>query len=301
VQGDGAADGIEREIRRLGLALDFDLVQLTLVFADGREGAADAGEGVKIGIGEMIFAGEGSGRGFGGIPGAEGALGGDFAFGLGVGEGAVEVEGLAVADIVHDQVVDGEVQGILFRFPGARFLGEDNEVGIGANDFVEDDTRNVGGFAGRLGRSVGIAAGRNGDDHILDGDAPDVAGNVDDAEEAEIEREARDLEKRRDIGAAVIAEGEAFAGDLHARGGVDVEALQLDVAIEAGAEFTDDPGAGAVVDVACAEIDEEDEADDQANCGAKKVWPEAEGLRSWLFQVKWPSQKAGLRCTLAAR
>src|SRR4029077_9142736 len=118
----------------------------------------------------------------------------------------------------------------------------------------------MGGFAGRLRGSVGIAAGGNGDDHVLDGDALDVAGDMDDAEGAEIEREPRDLEKRGDVGAAVIAEGEALAGDLHARGGVYVEALQLDVAIETGAEFTDDPGAGAVVDVACAEVDEEDEA-----------------------------------------
>jgi hypothetical protein len=44
---------------------------------------------------------------------------------------------------------------------------------------------------------------------------------------------------------------------LHAGSGFDVEALQLDLAIEMGAEFGDDPFAGAVVNVASAEVDEE--------------------------------------------
>jgi hypothetical protein len=65
------------------------------------------------------------------------------------------------------------------------------------------------------------------------------------------------LYERRNVGAIAIAEGEAFAGDLHAGRGFYVKALQLDLAIEMSAEFTDDPLAGAVVDVAGAQVDEQ--------------------------------------------
>src|SRR6266404_7031978 len=85
VEGDGAADGIEREIRRVGLALDFELIEVARIFSGGGKRAADAGEGVEVGIVETIGAGDGSEGGIFGVPGAEGAVGGDFAFGLGVG------------------------------------------------------------------------------------------------------------------------------------------------------------------------------------------------------------------------
>ena len=62
---------------------------------------------------------------------------------------------------------------------------------------------------------------------------------------------------------------------MHARRGFDVEALQLDLAIEMGAEFGDDPFAGAVVNVASAKIDEEDETDAEAEEDSEKVRPKA--------------------------
>jgi hypothetical protein len=62
---------------------------------------------------------------------------------------------------------------------------------------------------------------------------------------------------------------------LHAGRGFYVEALQLDLAIETRAEFADDPLAGAVVDVARAEIDEEDETDAEAEEDSEEIGPKA--------------------------
>jgi hypothetical protein len=54
-----------------------------------------------------------------------------------------------------------------------------------------------------------------------------------------------------------------------------VEALQLDLAIETGAEFADYPIAGAVIDVAGAEEDEGDEAGAEAEENSEEVRPKA--------------------------
>jgi hypothetical protein len=53
-----------------------------------------------------------------------------------------------------------------------------------------------------------------------------------------------------------------------------VETLELDIAVEARAEFADYPLAGAVVDVAGTEIYEEEQADAEAEKGAQEVRPE---------------------------
>ena len=82
VQRDGAADGIEREIGSVGDALNFNLIELACVLAGGRERAADAGEGVEVGVVETVVAGDGSVAGIVGVPRTEGASGGDFAFGF---------------------------------------------------------------------------------------------------------------------------------------------------------------------------------------------------------------------------
>ena len=110
----------------------------------------------------------------------------------------MEIEGLLVADIFEHEIVDVKVERIL-----AGFLGKNDETGVVADDFVEDDARD---WFGLLGRRSGIdVAGRNGDDHVLYVDAFNVTRNVDDAEDPEIEREARDLNQGRDIGAIAIA------------------------------------------------------------------------------------------------
>src|SRR5258707_1312726 len=101
VQGNGAAYGVEGEIRRIGLALDFDLIELAGILSGGGESAADAGEWVEVSIVKAIVARDRREGGIIGVPGDEGAFGGDFAFGLGVGEGAVKIEQLSVAVVFH--------------------------------------------------------------------------------------------------------------------------------------------------------------------------------------------------------
>jgi hypothetical protein len=85
MQRDGAADRIEGEIRSVGFALDFELIEVAGVFSGGGKRTADAGERIEVGIGEIVIARNGRGGGIFGVPGAEGAFGGDFAFWLGVG------------------------------------------------------------------------------------------------------------------------------------------------------------------------------------------------------------------------
>jgi len=64
-----------------------------------------------------------------------------------------------------------------------------------------------------------------------------------------------------------------------------VQALQVDLAIETGAEFADDPLAGAVVDVSRAKIDEEDHAGADADQDSEEIRPKA----------KWASGFDGFR------
>jgi hypothetical protein len=64
-----------------------------------------------------------------------------------------------------------------------------------------------------------------------------------------------------------------------------VEILQLDVAIEAAAEFAKDPFAGAVVDVATAEVDEENDAGAYAEQSANDVRPKAKSAYGFRHQM----------------
>jgi hypothetical protein len=196
----------------------------------------------------------------------------------------VEIEGPLVADIFEHEIVDVEIERIF-----AGFLGKNDETGVVADDFVEDDARDRCGSFGRRRSGVGIA-GRNSDDHVLDIDALNVARDVDDAEDAEIEREARDLDQGRNVGAVAIAQRQAFAGDLHARRGFHVEALQFDIAVEASAEFADYPFAGAVVDMAGTEKDKEDDPGDKAYEGSEKIGPKAKCSRGFSHQ-QMPKEK----------
>src|SRR5260221_7658420 len=109
--------------------MDFELIEMRSVFSGGRECAANAGERIEVSVCETVVAGYGSEGGIIGVPGAESAAGGDFAFGLGVGERAVEIKGLLVADIFQDEVVDFEIERIL-----ACFFRKDDESGVVAHD-----------------------------------------------------------------------------------------------------------------------------------------------------------------------
>jgi hypothetical protein len=72
-----------------------------------------------------------------------------------------------------------------------------------------------------------------------------------------------------------------------------METLEVDVAIEAGAEFADDPLAGAIVDVACAEEDEEDEAGAKAKEDSYEIGPKAKLRLLWRLQFRRTKRKAG--------
>jgi hypothetical protein len=98
---------------------------------------------------------------------------------------------------------------------------------------------------------------------------------VDNAENAQIEGKARDLDERRDVGAIAVVEDEAFASNLHARRELYVKALEVDLTMEMSAEFTDDPLAGAIVNVAGAEINEEHEAGAEAEQDSDEIGPNA--------------------------
>src|SRR6202022_1289113 len=236
----------------------FEFIEVAGVLSGGGERTANTGEGIEIGVGETVVAGDGGRSGIFGVPGAEGPFGSDFALGLGIGQRAVKIERFLIADIFHDEIVDVELERVL-----ACFLRKNDEAGVVADDFAEDDARDRRRLPGWWRGGLRVPR-RNGDDHVLDVNAFDMARNVNDAEETEIERETRDLDHGRNVGRMAMAKREALAGDLHARSGFYVEALQLDLAIETGAELADYPTAGAVVDVAGAEKDKEDEAGAEA-------------------------------------
>src|SRR6266849_586877 len=270
VQRNGAADGIERKIRRVRFALDFDLIQVAVIFTRGGKCAADAGEGVEVGVRETVVAGNRRKSGIFGVPRTESAARGDFTFGPGVGERAVKIEGPGFADISQNEVVNVEIERIL-----AGFFRKNDQVGIVADNFAEEHAGNWRVFAG-VRRGV-VFAGRNGDDHVFDVDAFDVPRHVNDAEDAEIERKPGDLDERRHVGTIAVAQGQAFTGHLHARSELDVEGLQLDIAVEALAEFANDPLARAVVNVAGTEKREQGDAGEEAEEDSHEIGPKAKG------------------------
>src|SRR6267142_2412338 len=83
VQRNGAADGVEREVRRIGFAPHFDLVELAGILAGGGERASDTREWIEVGVVEAIGAGNGREGGIFSVPGTESSPSGNFAFGLG--------------------------------------------------------------------------------------------------------------------------------------------------------------------------------------------------------------------------
>ena len=73
---------------------------------------------------------------------------------------------------------------------------------------------------------------------------------------------------------------------MHAGRGFNVEALQLNMAVETGAELADDPFAGAIVDMASTKVDEEGETDAEAEQDPEGVRPKAKLMLIRWFQFK---------------
>ena len=137
-----------------------------------------------------------------------------------------------------------------------------------------------------LGRRVFlVTAGRNGDGHVLNVNAFDMPGDTEYAQDAQVEGEAFDADERRSIGATVIAQGKAIAGDLHAWSGLDAETSQLDLAVKAVTEFTNDPFPSVLVNVASTEINEEKKSGKEAYWDSDEIRPGAKGARG--FRHQW--------------
>ena len=90
---------------RLGGAVDGDSVELTLEIADRREDAAEALDGIEVGVVEGVVAGHGRVAGIVGLPRSKGAGGVDFAARDGIGERRVIAPGRVRADIVQLDVL----------------------------------------------------------------------------------------------------------------------------------------------------------------------------------------------------
>ncbi len=98
VEREGVVGDVEGEVGGGGFAVDGDVVELALVAAGGGEHAADAFDGVEVGMAEGVGAADIGVAGRVGVEGAEVAGGIDVADGFGIDEGGVELHGLAAGD-----------------------------------------------------------------------------------------------------------------------------------------------------------------------------------------------------------
>src|SRR5580704_15595172 len=98
------------------------------------------------------------------------------------------------------------------------------------------------------------------------------------------------MEHRRQIHAIVIADREAFPRDAHPGIELHVKVLQLHLAIEPAAEFTYHPFSGAVVDIARAKKNHEDETGKQADRNTGEVRPLTGTGRVLCHQLKLKSE-----------
>ncbi len=125
VEGDGTVGDVEGEVGGSGFAVDYDVVELALVGAGGGEHAADAFDGVEVGVAEGVSAVDRSIAGALGIEGAEVAGGVDVADGFGIDEGGVKGHGAAGAHGLEPELVNDEVEG---HFAGLAVF--DHEIGL---------------------------------------------------------------------------------------------------------------------------------------------------------------------------
>ena len=270
VEGHGTLGDVEAEVRGGGGAVDDDFVELALVAAVGGEDAADAFDGAEVGVAEGVAAVDGGGARVVRVEGAEVAGGIDVAGGARIDEDGVEAHGLAGGDGAELDLADEEVEGEL-----AGLAVFDDEVGAVDVDFVDEDfdfaiARVDAGLRGLVHlRHVGaLIFGREMDVEAGDLDVVDDDGRVEELMPVE-DAEGEAVDGNHGVVAVEVVgvELEACAGDLEAADKSGVELVELDAAVEAGAEgFNDfgfEHGAGAMeIDVAGDEGgDGEDEED----------------------------------------
>ena len=98
VEGNGTVSDVDGEVGGGGFAVDYDVIELALVLAVGGEHAADAFDGVEVGVAEGVSAIDRGIAGAFGIEGTEVACGVNVADGPGVDEDGVKGHGTAGAD-----------------------------------------------------------------------------------------------------------------------------------------------------------------------------------------------------------
>ena len=245
VEGHGAFGDVEAEVRGGGGAVDNDVAELALVGAVGGEDAADTFDGAEVGVAEGVLAADGCVAGAFSVEGAEVAGGVDVAGGARVGEDGVELQGLAGGDGVEGDFLDDEVEGDLI---GLAVFNE--EAGTVYVDFADEDfdfamalvfTGLLDGLL-RLIHWVRIF-GREMDVEAGDLDTVDEHGRLEElAPVIGVEGEVVDLDEGVAAVEVVGIELEAGAGDFETADEVDVEGVELDAAVETGAEGFDDFG-----------------------------------------------------------
>jgi hypothetical protein len=221
------------------------------------ENAAEAFDGVEIGVGEVVMAIDGCGAGIVAEPGTEVTGGVDVADGFGIDDvGGIE-HGLTGTDVGELEVLNHEFQG---RFVGmVRF---DDELDVLAEDLC--DGEGDAGF-GRLDvKDVAAGVRRDVELHAVDVDASEVSAEVEEIVEGGAEGEVVDAEHGRggvallllEIGlggACEIKDAEAMAVDFEAARDGDGERIEFDGRVEARGEGRDDAaakdGAGVAGDV----------------------------------------------------
>ena len=177
----------------------------------------------------------------------------DVADGFGVDEDGVELHGAAGADGVEVELVDDKVKR---KLAGLAVLND--EIGLVDEDFVDEDLNAAVAFVdgggvgtGEVGDVRALGFGRHVDGETANLDAIDDNGSRDElTPSVSVEGEALDLDEGIGHVEVVGVELEAGSVDFKAFDQGDVEAVELDTAVETGAEgFNDfffEDGAGAV-------------------------------------------------------
>ncbi len=302
----GAFGDVEAEVRRVGGAIDDDAAELALVLAVGGEDAADALDGAEVGVTEGVTAADGRVARAVGVEGAKVAGGVNVADRSRVDEGCVEAHRLAGGDGAQLNFIDDEVER---DFAGLAVF--DDEVSAFDVDFVDEDfdlavalidtrililvltllwVRHVSTLG--LWREMDVEAG--------DLDAVDDEGSVEELMPVvDPEREMVNGDHRLGAVEVVGVEFEAGTGDLESTKERGMELVELDAAVEAGAEGLDDfgleHGAGAMQedvggDDGCDDEDgddgdgpEENEQEDAMAPGARegRGWPASRSTHSF--------------------
>jgi len=164
------------------------------------------------------------------VPGTEIADAIDFTLGNGVREQRAKMSGLAEANVAQHKVVNVEFVGLFVRV--AR---EHDEDGFVRMDFAEDD----GIFFGEIRvcplhhRRAARITRRDVDFQSRDLHAADFWRCVEQRADGNVEAEFVKADEGRNVGAAVVAEGEVFDGDVDVGTDGNVEIGKFDRALEA--------------------------------------------------------------------